>query len=127
MSKDAIEMPRSARRFVEVLGPDLACKVFLAYGGSVVYLADNPQARGQLSKILTPEQIRDLRTKVVRNDLWVRVPTAKPFVAMHMRSKGIAVAEIARTLHVADWTVRRWTARDLSWSPEPASEPDLFS
>ena len=126
MSKDAIEMPLAVQKYVEVLGPDLAVKVFLACGGSVVYLADNPQARSMLSKILTADQIRILRQKVVRNDFWVRVPTAKPFCAIHMRSRGVPVAEIARTLHVADWTVRRWTARDLSWADEPSTEPDLF-
>ena len=119
-SASTFNVPRHLRGYVDVLGADLAVQFFLAFGGSVVYLAaDRPQARSLISSILSPSQIRAL-ANMTNGDKWVRVPTAKPFIACHLRAGGMAVADIARKLHVADWSVRRWTNKDEDCLPSSA-------
>lgn len=120
------DVPAYLRRYVDVLGRDLAVRLFLTLGGSAVYLADRPQARSRLSGLLTADQIRAL-SAALHGDNFVRIPTAKPFIACHLRSQGVSVAEIARTLHVADWSVRRWTNGQADCEPAtPSRQTSLF-
>ena len=50
-----------------------------------------------------------------------RVPTAKPWLASVMKSRGLSHAEIARRLHVSDVTVRGWLSRGPKADPRQAS------
>jgi hypothetical protein len=91
--------------FVQVLGEDLAAAFLLQFGGADLYLSGNPREDGALAALVGLDNARALGQllRVPR-----RIPLAKPWLTGYLRSRGYPLAEIARTLHVSDVTIRRW-------------------
>lgn len=100
--------PSSAETFIRVLGEDLAAEVFLAEGGAEVWLGNGASGRSRLAERIGADGIAALGEAL--GQVKVRVPTARPWLAARLRRKGLPVAEIARSLHAADTSVRRWLA-----------------
>jgi len=103
--------PAHVETYVRILGCELAVDFLMAFGGAQLYIAPNPKKRSRLSALVGPEKARALAG--VSDHLPARVPTAKPWIAGVMRSKGLPVSEIARTLHVSDVSVRSWLKKQL--------------
>lgn len=102
----AVYPPAHIAPYVEVLGTDMAIEFLLTFGGAELYLAANPKGRSRLAQLVGRERASALAQAA--EHLPRRVPTAKPWVAAVLKSKGLPVAEIARRLHVTDVTVRAW-------------------
>lgn len=100
------EPPAHIDAYVQVLGVDLAVEFLMTFGGAQLYIAPNPKKRSRLAGLIGLEKARALAR--VSDNLPARVPTAKPWIASVMHSKGLPVSEIARTLHVSDVSVRSW-------------------
>jgi DNA-binding transcriptional regulator YiaG len=98
--------PAHIEPYVSVLGTQGALSFLLTFGGGEVYLTSNPKRRARLVELIGPEKAAELSDAIPR--LKVRVPTAKPWIAACMKAEGLPTAEIARRLHTADNTVRRW-------------------
>ena len=100
--------PAHIARYVRVLGPELAMKLFLNFGGSEVFLSDSPKAgRGgsELANCLGVNAAR-LMGKEFGTDK-VRIPLAKEWLARVMYQQGMSANAIARRLMCTDITVRR--------------------
>lgn len=119
-----IPPPAHIAPYVKVLGQDMAVEFLLAFGGAELYLAANPKGRSRLAKLIGRERAAALAKAA--EHLPRRVPTAKPWIAMVMRSKGLPVAEIARRLHVADVTVRAYLKRAPAVIAEDPRQMRLF-
>lgn len=91
--------------FVQVLGEDLAAAFLLRFGGAELILSENPREDGALAALVGLDNARALGQllRVPR-----RIPLAKPWLTGYLRSRGYPLAEIARTLHVSDVSIRRW-------------------
>lgn len=109
--------PAHIAPYVEVLGPKGAMDFLLTFGGGEVYLTANPKGRSRLAEAVGIEKAAAL-AEVLAN-MKVRVPTAKPWIALCMRTEGKPVAEIARQLHTADVSVRRWLKADGEGATKP--------
>lgn len=96
--------------FVDALGVEGAVTFLLAFGGSELYLPLDPRPTSKLVEVMGMDGARALGAMAQRVMVQSRIPTAKPWLARVMRAKGLPNAEIARRLHVADFTVRRWIA-----------------
>lgn len=95
--------PAQIAGYVEVLGIELTVTFLLKFGGAELSIAEDPKGRSQLEALVGYEKARAMAT-IKR--LAKRVPLAKPWIAGCLHHEGKTVAEIARTLHVSDVTVR---------------------
>lgn len=114
--------PAHIEPYVDVLGVSETIDLLLSFGGSEIYLTANPKGRSQLAAQIGVEKITALAEVIPQ--MKVRVPLAKPWIARCLRSEGLSVAAIARRLHVADNTVRRWLdGDDRDGAASPAKDP----
>jgi hypothetical protein len=100
--------PAHLARYVRVLGPELAMKLFLNFGGSEVFLSDSPKAgRGgsELANCLGLDAARLLGDEFGTDK--IRIPLAKEWLAHVMHRQGLSANAIARRLLCTDVTVRR--------------------
>lgn len=111
--------------YVKVLGIPGALRFLLTFGGSEVYLTSSPKRRARLVEMIGPEKAAELAELIAR--LKVRVPTAKPWIAQCMRTEGLSTAEIARRLHTADTSVRRWLASEIGGPDGDDDDPRQLS
>ena len=108
--------------YVEALGFEDALRFLDTFGGTEVYIPENPKGRGEVEKLLGREKAKMLASIAFR--LPARVPTAKVWRAKAHKSKGLPVVEIARILGVTDCSVRRYL-RGFASPPNP-NQPELF-
>ncbi len=101
-----------AQPFVAAIGAPEAARFLIHFGGSQIYLGNgNFSVRSPITKFLGKELAEEL-AKGLKGIGTMRVPMCNEFLARHLRSTGKAVNDIARTLRVADNTVRRMLASD---------------
>lgn len=102
---EAPRPPAHLAPYVEVLGPDDAAAFLLRFGGAECYFTTSARGGSAVAQMVGVERARALAQAL--GSLKVRVPTGKPWLAAHLATKGLPVAEIARRLRVTDVTVRR--------------------
>lgn len=114
--------PAQIQPYVDVLGAEGTVEFLLTFGGSELSLRNNPR-HGQLAKLVGQQKAAELAEAAAH--LPRRVPLAKPWLAQQLREKGLSVAEIARTLHVSDVSVRAYLkSRGV---PRKPPDPDQYS
>lgn len=117
-------VPVQIKPFVDVLGVEGTISFLLEFGGAELYLPRNPMGRSRLAKSIGVKKAAELAS--VSGALPRRIPTAKPWLACTMKSKGLSVAEIARTLHASDVSVRRWIKAGPDISKKSSQQLSLF-
>lgn len=105
--------PAHVEPYVRVLGPDLAFDFLMRFGGGELYLSVSPKGRSEVEALIGPDMVAQLAAA----DLPRRVPTAKPWLAAVLKTRGLSHTKIAATLHTTDVTVRGWL------SPRPSADP----
>jgi len=103
---DTPKPPAHIGTYVDVLGVDGAVEFLLEFGGAELYLTTTPKRRNRLAAFVGMDKAVALAQASER--LPKRIPTAKPWIASVLKSKGLPTAEIARKLHVSDVSVRSW-------------------
>lgn len=101
-------VPENLQPFVEALGVEKACELFLKLGGSEVYLAENPQAGSIAVEAIGTDGVRQLAKALGHGH--IRVPLAKAWTVQTLLDDGKSIAHIARTVRVSDRTILRWLA-----------------
>lgn len=113
--------PANVEPYVEALGTDLAIEFLLAFGGSEIYITEDPKTRGRVTALLGVKNAR--RLGAVRDRLQRRVPLANPWMAATLHAQGLPKQEIARRLRVSDVTVRSYLRSwDRAFAPHRPSE-----
>ncbi|MBT8170435.1 helix-turn-helix domain-containing protein [Falsiruegeria litorea] len=90
--------------YLEALGLDDTLKFIEAYGGTEIYIAQQPQSRSSVVDLVGYAKARALA--VIDFRLARRVPLAKKWRAQVYKSQGLKTVEIARKLGSAESTVR---------------------
>lgn len=109
--------PAHIQPYVDVLGADGTVEFLMRFGGAELSLRSNPR-QGQLVDLLGQERAAALAEAAAH--LPRRIPLAKPWLAQQLHEKGLSVAEIARTLHVSDVSVRAYLkSRGPRRPPDP--------
>ena len=106
MNDQPVRVPAHVQRYADVLGPEDTVKFLLAFGGTDLYIPNRPQPRSRLVEVIGRPKAEALGRALGGGHM--RVPVAKAFIARHLKAKNMSTAEIARTLHVTDVTVRRY-------------------
>ena len=101
-----LKVPAHLQPYVNSLGLEKAVAFLLAFGGSYIYLSENPPDRSPVALQVGAAEAALLARTIGTGS--IRVPTGKPFLAAVFRSKRYTVNQIARELHVTDVTVRNW-------------------
>ena len=117
--------PAHIERFVAIIGPEATFDFLLTFGGAELYLPKSMKARGRLTRIIGATNSAALVAAADR--LPRRIPTGKPWLAKVLKSKGLPVVEIARTLHASDVAVRGWLGKpDEPQVTDPRQPPLPF-
>jgi hypothetical protein len=96
--------PAHVEPFVQVLGAEGAFDFLMRFGGAELYLSPTPKGRSEVELLVGADKVAELAALGLPR----RVPTAKPWLAAVMKSRGLSHAEIARRLHTSDVAVRGW-------------------
>lgn len=112
--------PAHLEPYVRVLGTDGAIDFLLAFGGGEIYLTTTPNNRAQVVQRVGLSHAVALAVAI--GQMKVRVPTGKPWIARCLHVRGETVVDIARQLHVADVSVRRWL-KGANAVPRKAPDP----
>lgn len=116
--------PAQVQPFVDVFGTDGAVTFLLAFGGAELYIPADPKGASQLVEVMGLEAARALSAEAQRVIIPKRIPTAKPWVARVLFTRGLPKAEIARRLHASDVAVRRWLAGHGGDASAVQDDPD---
>ena len=103
--------PAHIQPYVAVLGIEDTIRFLLAFGGAELYLTTTPKGRSKLALMFGLTKAAAIARAA--EHMPRRVPTAKPWIAQVWAWQGQSVAEICRTLHVSDVTVRAWLKRPV--------------
>ena len=118
--------PAHLQPYVEVLGVEGAIELFLALGGSEVYLAGiAPTGQSLIADQIGAERQMALAARIRYPK--TRIPIPKQWIAQCMRATGLSTAEISRRLHTTDSTVRRWLARASAGADPARLDPRQLS
>lgn len=127
--EDGFRAPRApahVQPYVDVLGEKEAMAFLLEFGGAEVYLPASPRSRSLIVQRIGQDRTLALAqalSRMMSSGQKLRVPTAKPWLAVCMRHEGMTTADIARRLHVTDATVRGWFRRKGRRRPPPKFDP----
>lgn len=123
---DHLRPPAQAEAYVDALGLDGAIEFLLAFGGTEIYIAQNPKSRSRVAELVGREKAEALGE--ITHRLPRRVPLCKPWIAAYAKERGLppdnkplTQADIARRLHASDVTVRKWLR---ARGDQDASSPD---
>ena len=94
--------------YVDVLGLELTVQFLLKFGGSELYIPQNPKGRSRVENLVGADNVRALAD--VSHLLQRRVPLANAWISAFLHWQGMPVSEIARTIRRTDCTVRRYLA-----------------
>lgn len=102
-----IRVPAHLQPYVTAIGIEKAVAFLLAFGGSYIYLSDNPQDDSKIVTVIGKAATIALAKRVGVGGL--ACPVGKPFIAAHLKyNKGLNTNDIARELHTTHATVRKW-------------------
>ena len=112
--------PAHVQPYVDALGPEVAVRFFLRFGGTDFYVPRDPKGGSDMAEVLGMPAARALSALAQRTVLPRRVPIPKPWIARYLKfTAGVTRAEICRILHASDTAVGRWLA-----GVEPGFLPD---
>lgn len=116
--------PAQIQPYVDVLGVEGTIEFLLEFGGAELILSQAARS-GRLVRLVGHERAAQLVQHA--GHLPRRVPLAKRWIAAVWREQGLAVAQIARRLHVSDVTVRAYLKRSAGGARRPdPRQLDLF-
>jgi hypothetical protein len=117
--------PAHLEPYVTALGVDAAIELFLAFGGTFLYIPRDPKGRSELVRVLGMEKAQALADLAARTTLPRRLPIGKKWIAQVLKSRGLPEAKIATRLHVSNVTVTSYLRGDQMRERDPR-QPDLF-
>lgn len=111
-------VPDHLKPYVDVLGEGGAVELFLAAGGSQIYLPRRSGRRTLAAQTIGTDSVE--RLAEVMGYGYIKVPLARQWVAEVLRDEGKSDNEIARLVRADVSTVRRWLG-----SKAPAEQLNL--
>lgn len=117
--------PAHLEPYVTALGVDTAIELFLAFGGTYLYIPRDPKGRSELVRVLGIEKAQALADLAARTALPRRLPIGKKWIAQVLKSRGLPEAKIATRLHVSNVTVTNYLRGHQARGFDPR-QPDLF-
>jgi len=117
--------PAHLEPYVTALGTEAAIELFLAFGGTFLYIPRDPKGRSELVKVLGMEKAQALADLNARTSLPRRLPIGKKWIAQVLKSQGLPEAKIATRLHVSNVTVTNYLRGDQMQARDPRQR-DLF-
>lgn len=110
-------IPSKLLPYVQVLGVEDAIKLFLALGGSQIYLPAKVASGSRAAKVVGAEKLQQLTEWFGCG--FVKVPLGSRWIAEVMFADGASTNKIAAVVRADVATVRRW----INWTPSTPTKP----
>lgn len=110
--------PANVAAYVDVIGTERALALFLALGGSQIYLSLGSGDRSLAARTIGAENVERLAAAMGYG--YIKVPLARQWIAETLRDAGKSYNEIARVVRADVATVRKWLGPQ---APEQFSLP----
>ncbi|MBY6117443.1 helix-turn-helix domain-containing protein [Mameliella alba] len=124
--KEPVAYPRHPAHlnvFVEELGPELAVRFLIQFGGARLYFPDDPKGKSQAEALIGANALRRLGQRMLQNR--AEIPTGTTWVIQALAAEGKGTSEICRILRVTARTVRS-ARKAMKVLPPPTNElPEL--
>lgn len=123
---DRVAYPRHPAHldaFVEELGPELAVRFLIAFGGARLYFPDDPKGKSRAEALVGADALRRLGARLPQKR--AEIPTATTWVIQALAAEGKGTSEICRTLRVTARTVRSARKAMKALPPPTADLPEL--
>lgn len=91
--------------YIEVLGPELAVRFLIEFGGTPAYFPDDPKGKSAAEALIGPERLRALGARMPSN--WAEIPMPRPWLIRALDAEGKSVAAICRLLHTSSTNVKK--------------------
>lgn len=114
-----IKTPAHLHAYVDALGVDGALELFLAMGGSQLYLPKRSGEGSMAATAIGADNVNVLAAALGHG--YIKIPLARQWIALVMRARGKTDNEIARTVRADVATVRRWLEGVSRPNPEQLS------
>lgn len=99
-------VPAHLAPYVDLLGADKAIELFLAMGGSELYLPRRSGDNTIIARTIGAANVQRLAAAIGYG--YIKVPLARQWIAQTLRDKGKSDNEIAHLVRADVSTVRRW-------------------
>lgn len=113
---EGVSTPAHLAVYVQVLGVEQALELFLALGGSQIYLPKKSGDNTAAARTIGADNVERLAAAFGYG--YIKVPLARQWTALVLRSQGKSDNEIAAIVRADVATVRRW----LDGVARPAAE-----
>ncbi|CUH80717.1 hypothetical protein [Tropicibacter naphthalenivorans] len=110
----AIRYPRHPAHldaYVEVLGPALAVRFLIAFGGCPMYFPDDPKGRSMAEALIGPARLQALGQRMPSRS--IEIPVPRVWLILALKAEGKGIAEICRTLKTTSRNVKDVIRRDM--------------
>lgn len=97
--------PAHIDAYIEVLGPPLAVRFLIEFGGAPAYFPNEPKGRGEMENMIGADKLRELGQRM--RDNRVELPMPKSWLILALHAEGKTVATICRTLKTSSTNVKR--------------------
>lgn len=105
--------------FVEELGPELAVRFLIEFGGARLYFPDDPKGKSRAEQLIGADALRRLGQRMSQNR--AEIPMARTWLIQALAAEGKGTSEICRLLRVTARTVRS-ARKDMKALPAPSTE-----
>lgn len=113
--------------YIEVLGPELAVRFLIEFGGARMYFPEDPKGKSRAEAMIGADALRRIGQRLTSNR--PDIPIANTWLVQAMTAEGKGTWEICNTLRITIKTVReaRKARKDLPPQDTELSELPLFA
>ncbi len=97
--------PAHIAPYVEVLGPALAVRFLIEFGGVPRYFPTEPKGQSELEALIGPDKLKELGQRMPSNRM--EIPLPKAWLIRALYAEGESVATICRRLKTTSSNVHR--------------------
>lgn len=119
--------PAHLDAFVEELGPEMAVRFLIAFGGARLYFPNDPRGRSRAEALIGADALRRLGQRMP--SMKSEIPIANTWLIQALTAEGKGTAEICGMLRVSARTVKSvrqdLRRRPLLAPPPPEAMPSL--
>ena len=108
--------PAHLDAYIEVLGPELAIRFLIEFGGAPMYFPNDPAGRSAAEQMIGAQRLRNLGARMMAQK--TEIPMPRNWLIRALHAEGRSVSQISRILKTTSSNVKR-SLREAKQRPAP--------